>query len=184
MTNLEITTPRLLLTRLTAEDAPALFTYRSDPEVCRYQGFEPGSLADAEDFITTLLPHEFDSPGTWFQFGIRLRDSGGLIGDIGAHFLTEDPRQVEIGFTLAPAQQGKGYATEAVTGLLEHLFGAAGKHRVIASVDPRNTACTQLLERIGMRREAHFRESLWFKGEWADDVNYAILASEWTARST
>ena len=39
-----------------------------------------------------------------------------------------------------------------------------------------------LLERVGMRKEAHFRKSIWFKGEWADDMVFAILASEWLDR--
>ena len=159
-----------------------MFEYRADPEVCRYQAFEPGSLADVEAFIAGLEANEFDTPGTWFQFAIRLQDSGALIGDIGAHFTAEDPRQVEIGFTLAPQHQGRGYATEAVTALLDHLFGQLAKHRVFASVDPRNKACLALLKRLGLRREAHFRQSLWFKGKWVDDVVYAILRPEWMGR--
>ncbi len=174
-----VTTPRLTLSKLAAADAPALYGYRSDPEVCRYQSFEPGSLTDAESFIEKLQPSAFDTAGTWFQFGIRLNDSDLLIGDIGAHFLAEEPRQVEIGFTIDPGHQGEGFGTEAVTGLLEHLLLTVGKHRVIASVDPRNGPSVALLERVGMRQEAHFRESLWFKGEWVDDMVFGILRSDW-----
>ncbi len=93
--------------------------------------------------------------------------------------MADDPRQVEIGFTLAPAYWGQGLATEAVSGILSYLFGPAQKHRVFASVDPRNAPSIALLERVGMRREAHFRESLWFKGEWVDDVIFGVLKSEW-----
>lgn len=175
----ELSTPRLRLSRLLPDDAPALHAYRADPEVCRYQSFVPGPLRDAEEFIARLLPNAFDTPGTWFQFGIRLRETELLVGDLGAHFLAADPRQVEIGFTLAPERQGRGLATEAVRGLLDHLLGPCGKHRVIASVDPRNAPSLALLRRIGMRQEAHFRRSLWFKGEWVDDLVFAILAEEW-----
>jgi RimJ/RimL family protein N-acetyltransferase len=177
-----ILTPRLTLSKLVAADAPALYGYRSDPEVCRYQSFEPGSLADAETFIDSLQPNAFDVADTWFQFGIRRNDSGLLIGDIGAHFLADDPRQVEIGFTIDPGHQGRGFGTESVTGLLDHLLVTAGKHRVFASVDPRNLPSVALLKRVGMRKEAHFRESLWFKGEWVDDMVFGILRSDWERR--
>ncbi len=175
----EISTPRLRLAPLVAGDALAMFAYRSDPMVCRYQTFEPGSLGDVENFISRLQPNAFNTPGTWFQFAIRLQESGLLIGDLGAHFLADDPRQVEIGFTLAPAHQGQGYGTEAVSGLLGYLLGPMKKHRVFASVDPRNEPCLALLKRVGMRQEAHFHQSLWFKGAWVDDMVFGILESEW-----
>lgn len=178
----EIATPRLLLSQLQVGDAPTMFGYRSDPEVCRYQTFEPSALADVEEFIGSLQSNPFDTPGLWYQFAIRLQESGVLIGDIGVHFIEEDPRQVEIGFTVSPLHQGHGFATESVVGLLDYLLGTIQKHRVCASVDPRNEASIALLKRIGMREEAHFRKSLWFKGEWADDMVFGILKSEWKGR--
>ena len=178
----EILTQRLRLSKLMASDAPAMFEYRSDPEVCRYQSLEPGSLRDVEKFIGSIESTPFDTAGTWFQFAIRLRESGQLIGDLGTHFIADDPRQVEIGFTVSPARQGQGYATEAVSGVLDHLLGTLQKHRVFASVDPRNEPSVALLKRVGMRQEAHFRKSLWFKGDWADDMVFGILGSEWKNR--
>ena len=93
------------------------------------------------------------------------------------------PQQVEFGITVAPSHQGQGYASEALHAVFGHLFGALGKHRVHASVDPRNDACIALLESVGMRREGHLRESLLVDGEWVDDLLYAVLRSEWEARS-
>lgn len=182
MTDPVIRTERLMLSRLGPEDAAALFAYRRDPDVCRYQSFEPGTVADAVRFIAKLQGYGFDTPGTWFQFGIRRNGDGELVGDIGTRFPDDDPRQAEIGFTLAPAAQGQGLATEAVEGLLGYLLVECGKHRVFASVDPRNEPSLRLLERVGMRREAHHRASLWFKGAWADDMIYAILSDEWNDR--
>lgn len=175
----DIVTSRLRLAPLVASDAMAFFEYRSDLGVCRFQTFEPGSLDDARRFIDALQTTPFGEPGTWSQLGVRLRESGRLIGDLGIHVLPDDPQQAEIGFTIAPQHQGCGFATEAVTGVLGYLLGPLQKHRVIASVDPRNEPSVALLRRVGMRQEAHFRESLWFKGRWADDVIFAILASEW-----
>jgi RimJ/RimL family protein N-acetyltransferase len=74
---------------------------------------------------------------------------------------------------------------EALEAVLEYVFERLGKRRVYGSVDPRNVRSLKLLERAGMRQEAYFRESLWFKGAWADDVICAMLASEWrSARNT
>ena len=178
----EILTERLVLTPLRSGDAPALLDYRSDPEVCRYQMWVPRSGEEALHFIDGFQSVVFDTPGTWFQLGIRLRDVGPLVGDLGVHFPPDEPLQVEIGVTVARGHQGRGFGTEAVRGLLGHLFGPCQKHRVFASVDPRNRASMALLNGVGMRQEAHFRESLWFKGEWVDDLVFAILQWEWNGR--
>ena len=178
----EILTQRLRLSQLVVSDAPAVLEYRSNPDVCRYQSFEPGSLADVEAFIGDVQPNAFDTAGTWFQFAIRLQVSDVVVGDIGARFTSDDPRQVEIGFTVAPEYQGQGYGAESVSGLLGFLLVDCKKHRVFASVDPRNEASIKLLRRVGMREEAHFRQSLWFKGEWVDDMVFGILESEWSDR--
>ena len=177
-----VVTERLALTPLVGVDAAHLFAYRSLAEVSRYQSWEPACLADAEAFVEALAGAEFDTPGTWFQLGVRLRETDRLVGDLGVHFL-DDGRQVEIGFTLAPDFQAMGLGTEAVEALLALLFGRLRKHRVFASVDPRNAPSVLLLERVGMRREAHHVESLLFKGEWADDLIYAMLAAEWADRA-
>jgi len=178
----EILTERLVLAPLGPVDVPRLFECRSQAEVAQYQTWVPQSIDDARHFIADFGPVAFDTPGRWSQLGIRLRDSGLLIGDLGVRCALDDPRQTEIGITLATDYQSRGFGTEAVRGLLGHLLGALGKHRVFASVDPRNWSSRALLERVGMRQEAHFRKSLWFEGDWADDAVSAILASEWSSR--
>lgn len=82
-------------------------------------------------------------------------------------------------FTIAPGHQGRGHATDAARELLGYLFDQRGKHRVTASCDARNVASARVLERLGMRREGHLRESTWAKGEWTDDLLYALLSREW-----
>jgi RimJ/RimL family protein N-acetyltransferase len=178
----EITTERLIMAPLASSDAVELLAYRSDPEVCRYQTWAPRSLDDAQRFVNGFRSIVFDTPGTWFQLGIRLRDSRVLVGDLGVHFPSAEPHQVEIGVTVAPHHQALGLGTEAANGLLGYLFGSLRKHRVFASVDPRNLPSARLLKRVGMRQEAHFRESLFLGGEWVDDLVFAILESEWRGR--
>ena len=105
-----------------------------------------------------------------------------LIGDIGIHFL-EDDAQAEIGYTISPDYQGQGYGTEAVSAVISYLFTGLRKHRIIASVDPRNTRSVKLLDRLGMRREAHFVKSIVIDGKWCDDCVYAVLREEWEVLS-
>lgn len=172
----ELLTPRLRLDALISGDAAALFAYRGDPEVARYQGWQPASLDEAAEWIEALATEP--APGHWWQRAIRLRDSGELIGDLGLGMPAEDKGGVELGITIAPAHQGQGYAGEALRAALDWAF-ARGANRATASVDPRNTASVALLCSLGMRQEAHFRESYWLRGEWADDLVFALLAREW-----
>jgi RimJ/RimL family protein N-acetyltransferase len=173
-----IDTPRLSLRPLVPGDAGPMFRYRSHPDVRRYQSWEPASEAEILAFIRSQ-PADGCVPGEWFQLGIDLRASGELAGDCGIHRLAADPRQAEIGITLAPEFQGRGLATEALRALLGYLFGSLGLHRVTGSVDPRNAASMALLARAGLRQEAHFRESYWCRGEWTDDAIFALLTREW-----
>jgi RimJ/RimL family protein N-acetyltransferase len=177
----DILTDRLRIRCLQLDDAESMFSYRSDTEVARFQSWEPQSLKEVRAFIEGNSKQEFNSPG-WYQVGIALRDDR-LIGDCGIHVLQSDQRVVEIGITIAPAAQSKGHASEALNALLNLLFMQVGKHRVFASVDPRNLPSMALMNRLGMRQEAHFVQSLWFKDAWADDVVFAMLASEWREKS-
>jgi len=178
----EMMAERLVLRRFHAADAAAFAAYRSDPAVARYQSWEaPYAVERAERMIEELAAEHPDTPGEWFQFAVALRETGELIGDCGAHVLADDPRQAEIGFTLATANQGIGYATEAVRTLLAYLFGARDKHRVTANCDDRNVRSAALLRRVGMRREGLLIESTWAKGEWTNDELYAVLRREWSA---
>lgn len=171
---------RVVLRRFAPADLDAFVAYRSRPEVARYQSWDaPYPRAAGERFFSELASGHPDTPGEWYQFAVVLGQTGELVGDCAAQPRASDPRQVEIGFTIAPAHQGNGYATQAVRGLLGYLFWQRHKHRVSASCDPRNTASVRVLERLGMRREGHLRESTWAKGEWTDDLLYAILDREW-----
>jgi len=170
---------RLELRGLGPADAPALFAYRSLPEVQRFQSFRPASLAEAEAFIRAY-PAAFAPGGGWSQLGVFLE--GGLIGDLGARLYGTEGLEAEIGYTIAPARQGKGYGKEAVARLLDFLFLELRARRAVASLDPKNLASAALLSGLGFRREGLFLESVLVDGAWADDLRFAILAREWEER--
>jgi RimJ/RimL family protein N-acetyltransferase len=84
-----------------------------------------------------------------------------------------------VGWILDPEYHGRGYATEAANTLLDLAFGPADMHRVVARCDARNERSWRLMERLGMRREAHFREHAIVKGAWDEEFIYAMLWQEW-----
>lgn len=166
----------LQLRPITTQDAKAVFAYRKDAVANQYQSFIPKNLDEVHDFITDCAP-ELDEEGTWFQLVIIHTESDQIIGDLGIHTL--DKTQIELGITIAKEFQGKGYANEAMLNIMDFLFTQQKKHRIIASIDPRNIATQGLLERLGFRKEAHFVESFFQDGQWLDDVQYGILNREW-----
>lgn len=110
---------------------------------------------------------------------VERAEDGVVVGDVNLHFVSDRHRQGEVGWVFHPNHQGKGYATEAATEMLRLGFDELGLHRISARCDARNAGSVGVMERLGMRREAHFVENEFFKGEWADELVYAMLASEW-----
>lgn len=156
-----------------------MYAYRSQPEITRYQFWRPKGVEDVQELLDRMDKTGFGIVDSWFQLGIYLKDNQELVGDLSLHFLPPDSQQTEIGFTIAPDHQRNGYATEAVEAAIDYLFTTLDVHRVTASVDPKNTASIALVERIGMRKEGHFRQSVPIDGRWEDDFIYAVLNNEW-----
>lgn len=170
---------RLYLRAIQLEDAEEIFNYKSDKENNKFQGFIPKSIAEVENFIQNRTAREINIENTWFQFVIVHQQTHKIIGDVGIHFLEGGNNQVEFGITIGADYQKNGYAKETVETIFSYLFKDLKKHRIIASLDPKNFASIRLMESVGMRKEAHFKKSLWIDNEWVDDVIYAILKEEY-----
>jgi len=173
-----IETECLHLRPIENKDAVDLFHYRSDAITNKFQGWIPKKIEDAYEFIKKTSS-EIDVVDSWFQLVIIEKNSNELIGDIGVHFLDTDKKQVELGITIAKKHQKKGFASEALKEIIYYLFNNLNKHRITASIDSENINSIKLFERLGFRKEAHFRKSLFINGKWVDDVIYAILKTEW-----
>ncbi len=178
-----LSTPRLLLRPLHRGDAGSLCSYRSLPEVARYQSWDSFGPDDAARLIEDQRDREPAVPGTWFQVAIVEKVTERMMGDCGLHCRLDDPRQMEFGITLAPSHQGRGYATEALGCLLHFVFATLGKHRVSAVTDAENHAAASLFRRLGFRQEAHHVEHRWYKGYWDSEFVFALLRREWELRS-
>jgi RimJ/RimL family protein N-acetyltransferase len=176
----ELVTERLTLRPFQPRDLEAFVAYRSDPAVARYQSWDSTySMADAESFLASQRGVAFGRPGEWLQLAMVDREKGRVCGDCAVRIAADQPETAEIGVTLAPASQGKGLATEALTALLTELFEQRGIHRVFAEADDRNAPVQRLLERLGFRCEARLVEADWFKSEWSTLRVYALLDREW-----
>jgi RimJ/RimL family protein N-acetyltransferase len=173
-------TERLHLRRFRISDLEDLLSYRNDPVVARYQGWElPYTRESGSAFLLEMVSALPGEVGKWFQVAIELKSSKELIGDCAFHVMASDPRQAFIGITLARPYWRKGYGEEAACCLLDYLFSELYLHRIVAECDIENIASIKLLDRIGFRKEAHLLENIWFKGKWGSEYHYAILENEW-----
>ncbi len=152
---------------------------RSREDVVRWLYWDAPTEDQTRAWLEGILARP---PETGTTLAVELRDSGELVGHVN---VTVDPdnRQGEIGFIFDPAHQGHGYATEASGALVAHAFEHYDLHRVSGRLEPRNLASARVLEKLGMRREAHLIENEWVKGEWQSEAVYALLAREWSAAS-
>lgn len=178
----KINTQRLIIRIAIPEDAEAIYAYRSDIIENQYQGWFPNSVNEVYDYLNGM-PKSLDIADVCFQFAIISIHDKRLIGDMGIIFTGHNQLQTEVGCTLHKDFQGKGYATEALKAMVNYLFFHLNKHRIIASIDPRNSSSIRLIDRLGFRKEAHFKESYYLRGEWVDDIIYAMLSKEWKEKN-
>ena len=174
---MELETKHLILHPLTDNDAAALFSYRSDPSVYRFHNWKPMSVEDAIKFIENSSFTDTLRKGRWNQLGIYQKESGQMIGDVGIHPFEE--KQTEIGFTISPQYQQKGFGVQAVARILKYLFRENHFYRIIARTHPQNEGSINLLKRLGFRQEGHFTKSTYIDGVWQDDLFFAILDQEY-----
>lgn len=175
-------TRRLTLRAATSEDAELTWAYRQLPDVNEWLTGTPDTY---DGYLT-----QFAAPDRLATTVIVTRHDGTVIGDFmlrrhdawaqAAVATQAAGQEVELGWVLDPTHAGHGYATEAVEGLLRHSFEELRVHRVVASCFVANDASWRLMERLGMRREAHTRrDALHRSGQWLDSFGYALLADEW-----
>lgn len=184
MTAFELTGPieteRLLLRPFVAEDFDAVFAMQSRPDVALYllwdaRGESEVRAALEKKIAGTSIRAEDDA----LFLAAVLRSTGELVGDVVLHWISGEHSTAEIGFIVHPDHQGHGYATEAARPLLKLAFEDLQAHRVIARAEPRNVASARVLQKLGMRQEAHLVENEYVKGEWQSELVYAMLDREW-----
>jgi len=172
-------TERLLLREFVLEDWPALNEFERDPQVVRYMTFDAQTPEQSRAYVEGRVRDRDEDPRTTYDLVITLRGDDRLIGRCGMKITDAPSRQGELWYVLNPHHWGRGIAPEAGRALITFGFTTLHLHRLWADLDPRNTASLRVLEKLGMRPEAHLRENLLVKGEMCDSLIYAVLAREW-----
>lgn len=176
-------TARLQLRPFSPGDLEGLYAFHSLAEVARFLYWEARDLEQVRRVLDAKTRQTvLEDEGQVLALAVVLRDTGVVVGEVSLQWLSRRHRQGEIGFVFHPGYQGRGLATEAAEVVLGLGFDGLGLHRVIGRCDALNLPSARLMERLGMRREAHFVHNEIFKGSWGDELVYALLEDEWRGR--
>ncbi|QND49058.1 GNAT family N-acetyltransferase [Rhizobium lusitanum] len=176
-------TERLILRGFMPEDFEAYSAYRSLPVIYRFLYRDPPSAEALRERFDASLNSHFSEDGGSLRWAVLRREDGVLLGEVSLKLTDKAALQAEVGYTFNPAYAGKGYATEAVRAVIDLSFGTFGLHRIFARLDTQNIASVGVVERLGLRREAHLVENDRFNGVWGDEYIYAVLSREWADRA-
>jgi RimJ/RimL family protein N-acetyltransferase len=169
-----IRTERLLLRPFRESDYDDLFEFLSQLADDEFEGYPGITYENGREHLKYRL-------GSEEFYAMELSESGKVIGNI--YCGKRDFAAREVGYIVNNRYQKKGYAAEALSAVIAQAF-REGAHRVYAECDPRNVPSWKLLEKAGLRREAQFRQNLWFHRDengspiWKDTLVYAILEDE------
>jgi RimJ/RimL family protein N-acetyltransferase len=173
-------TERLLLRPFEDGDLQVLHAMQSDEEVVRYLYHDARSLDEVRVSLALKIAcAEVVREDAGVNAAVVLRETGELVADVSLWWVSERHKHAELGFVVHPAHQRNGYATEAARPMLDFAFDTMGVHRVVGRTEARNAASARVLEKLGMRLEAHLIENEWGKGAWQSELAYAVLADEW-----
>ena len=182
--NLPIETERLRIRRFEDRDVADILEYSSNADFWLARNLDwPVSTEGVKKYWEAQKDVDPSTYPPWFSLVVELKSERRVIGHVGIGFTkAEGHRQGMIGWLLGRKYQRQGLATEAVRALVTTAFDQLQLHRIFARTGRDNERSWRLMERLGMRREAHFRESHEVRGEWRDEFIYAILADEWKTK--
>lgn len=179
----ELTSKRLRLRRFRPGDVEGMHTCFGDLDAMRYWNM-PACKTTVETARWVKALAKAKSPHEWLGWALADKRADRCIGMVNYHHRETRNKRLEIGYILAPAQQGKGLMTEALQAVLDHCFGPLGVHRVEALIHPDNAASIRLAERLGFRLEGGPLRDYWRNGDtYMSTMMYALLAGEqaWAA---
>ncbi|MBB4571260.1 GNAT family N-acetyltransferase [Rhizobium leucaenae] len=176
-------TERLILREFACEDFEAYRAYRSLPAVYRYLYCDPPSPEEIRERFDASLNTRLSEDGDILRCAVVRREDDALLGQVSLKLTSRAGLQAEVGYIFNPAYVGKGYATEAAEAMITLGFDRFGFHRIFARLDTKNIGSIGVVERLGLRREAHLIENDRFDGVWGDEYVYAVLSREWASRA-
>jgi len=183
VSNAILTTPRLLLRDFAAADLPDVHAMRSDPEVARFMDFGPETLAQTREWLAGVVAHGRARPRSGYNLAIVLRGTGRVIGWIGFGESSRYPSgsgEHGVGYMLARAAWGQGYAAEALRAVIGYGIGALGARRVSAWCWEENRASARVMEKAGMRLARRYERTEPKSGRPTPCLEYAVQSDEWS----
>ncbi|MCR6673714.1 GNAT family N-acetyltransferase [Devosia ginsengisoli] len=181
---LPIHTDRLTLRTFERGDIDGLCAYHALPSVQRYVFSRTRDRGEIAGALKIMREHvSLQRPGDTLTLAVIRKGDQALVGHVALLWADATAGQGEVRFVVNPAHAGQGYAGEALAALFDLAFDHFRIHRVFARSDGRNHHSIKLMQRLGMRLEAHYREHALFQGEWDEELHFAILDREWQ-RST
>jgi RimJ/RimL family protein N-acetyltransferase len=177
-------TERMLLRPYSLDDFDAFHDMHSRDDVARYLPWETRDEQASREALQRHQTVVLEKDGDAITLAGFDKETGRLVGEFILFLRSVQHRGGEVGYVLHPDAWGRGLATEGARAMLEIGFDLMGMHRIIARIEARNTGSAAVLERLGMRREALLVKNEWFKGEWSNEADYALLEEEWEKVST
>lgn len=176
-------TDRLILREFASGDFLDYSAYHSRQEVYRYLYTAPPVGNALREQFSTILEAPFEKDGDIYRLAVERKADNALVGEVLLKLANVDALQGEVGYIFNPEFAGNGYATEAVAAMVSIGFSLIGFHRIFARLDAANEGSVGVVERLGLRREAHLIQNDRFRDIWGDEYIYAVLASEWKSHA-
>lgn len=196
---MKITTPRLVLREFRASDWQAVLAYQSDPRYLRYYPWLDREPEEVQAFVQAFLDQQQEAPRRKYQLAVTLKLAEApaavpenplngrlngkllhpLIGNCGIRLENAGADQADLGYEIAPAHWGHGYASEAARAMLAFGFRELGVQRIWAWCNAENRASSRVLEKLGMRLARRIAEDQFFKDRWWDTLEYEIFRPQW-----
>ncbi len=177
--------PRIVLREWRSNEAQAMHRWRGSPEVMRFLSWQSQSFEESQAHLEECLQDQASplSERERFFLAVELRENATVIGDAGLQYRSRRYGGGEggLGWFLETEYHGKGYGTEAAQLIVDFGFENLGLHKVTADCDAGNVGSVRIMQKLGMRQEAYFRQAHQRFGEWRDRVWYGLLRDEWAA---
>lgn len=170
----ELETERLVLTRLSIDDAPELFQLRSDPQVMKFIAKSLMISIDEALAIIEKLNNNVEQNISLF-WAIRLKGKKKMIGTSCLWNIQLHNHRAEIGYELLPEYHRMGFISEAVSAVINYAFNELKFHSLEAYINPDNTASIGVATKNGFIKEAHFKENVFFNGGYSDSAIYSLI---------
>lgn len=170
-------TERLLLAEFVPNDAEELFKMRSDDRVLKYLDRDPHKSVEESELMIEVMIKTYNSK-EGINWIIRKKDTFVVVGYVGYWRMRKEDVRAEIGYAMKPEYWGNGFMHEALIKVIEFGFNELCLHSIEANVNPNNLSSIKLLEKLGFKREAYFKEDYFYNGKFFDSAIYGLLETD------